>query len=94
MSELAFNCIRLQFMLHHAHMQVILLTKFCGLINKFVSQNGGNYISGKPVATVFFFWSCVTFVIDNLVLKLCEPRFKLRTSWKIRIGDVLREERF
>ena len=55
MSELAFNCIRLQFMLHHAHMQVILLTKFCGLINKFVSQNGGNYISGKPVATVFFF---------------------------------------
>ena len=42
----------------------------------------------------FFFLSCVTFVIDNLVLKLCEPRFKLRTSWKICIGDVLREERF
>ena len=41
----------------------------------------------------FCFWSCVTFVIDNLVLKLCEPRFKLRTSWKIRIGDVLRERR-
>ena len=31
----------------------------------------------------------MTFVIDNLVLKLCEPRFKLRYSWKIRIGDVL-----
>ena len=41
-----------------------------------------------------FFGSCVTFVIDNLVLKLCEPRFKLRTSWKIHIGDVLREEIF
>ena len=36
-----------------------------------------------------FFGSCVTFVIDKLVLKLCEPWFKLRTSWKIRIGDVL-----
>ena len=36
----------------------------------------------------------MTFVIDNLVLKLCEPRFKLRTSWKKHVGDVLREERF
>ena len=44
--------------------------------------------------TGFFWGSCVTFVIDNLVLKLCEPRFKLRTSWKIHIGDVLREEIF
>ena len=43
--------------------------------------------------TVFFF-SCVTFVIDNLVLKSCEPQFKLRTSWKICIDDVLREEGF
>ena len=44
--------------------------------------------------TVFFFRSCMTFVIDNLILKLCEPQFKLRTLWKIRIGDVFREERF
>ena len=44
--------------------------------------------------TGFFGGSCVTFVIDNLVLKLCEPRFTLRTSWKIHIGDVLREEIF
>ena len=44
--------------------------------------------------TVFFLGSFVTFVIDNLVLKLCEPRFKLLTSWKIRDGDVLREEIF
>ena len=36
----------------------------------------------------------MTFVIDNLILKLCEPQFKLRTLWKIRIGDVFREERF
>ena len=27
MSELAFNCIRLQFMLHHAHMQVIFVNQ-------------------------------------------------------------------
>ena len=41
-----------------------------------------------------FFWSFVTFVIDNLVLKSCEPQFKLRTLRKIRFGNVLREERF
>ena len=27
MSELAFNCIRLQFMLHYAHMQVIFVNQ-------------------------------------------------------------------
>ena len=32
-----------------------------------------------------FFWSFVTFVIDNLVLKSCEPQFKLRTLRKIRL---------
>ena len=40
------------------------------------------------------FLSFVTFVIDNPVLKLCEPQFKLRTWWKICISNVLREERF
>ena len=32
-----------------------------------------------------FFWSFVTFVIDNLVLKSCEPQFKLRTLREIRL---------
>lgn len=36
----------------------------------------------------------MTFVIDNLILKLCEPQFKLCTLWKIRIGDVFRERDF
>ena len=35
----------------------------------------------------------MTFVIDNLLLKLCEPQFKLRTLWKIRIGDLFSERR-
>ena len=56
MSELAFNCIRLQFMLHHAHMQVIFVNQILWFNQLICFPNGGNYISGKPVVTVFFFF--------------------------------------
>ena len=61
-----------------------------------ISEVGSHQIlqEASELSGLFFFGSFVTFVIDNLVLKLCESRFKLPTSWKIRDGDVLREEIF
>ena len=77
------------------------LNDFCPINTRNVKTGMGHWDRNKIKAgrvrcfrDCFFFWSCMTFVIDNLLLKLCEPQFKLRTLWKIRIGDVFREERF
>ena len=60
-----------------------------------ISEVGSHQIlqEASELSWLFFFWEFCDFC-DNLVLKLCESRFKLPTSWKIHIGDVLREEIF